>query len=71
MWIQQSSFFSSLEENDKRQYIKKLTLQSLKILPDPFNVADPDWTTDVSKLPDFDYPDICNYLLETPSEYIH
>ena len=69
MWVKKSSYFSSLEENDQQKYIEKLTLQSLKLLPDPFNVDDTDWNTDVTKLPDIHYPDICNYLLETPSEY--
>lgn len=69
MWEKHSSFFSALHEKDKVDYVKKLTLQSLKLLPDPFNIEDTEWEADVTKLPDIQYPDICIYLIETPSEF--
>ena len=69
MWEKHSAYYTSLGENDKKEYVKKLTLQNLKLLPDPFNIEDKNWSSDVTKLPDIDYPDIWNYLVETPSEF--
>ena len=70
MWKKQSSFFKSLtEEKDREQYIKKLTLQNEKLLPDPFNIEEKNWSNEVTLLPDIAYPDIWNYLVETPSEF--
>lgn len=70
MWKKHSSFFRALNnEKDRESYLKKLTLQNGKLLQDPFNIDAKEWSTDVKKLPDITYPDIWNYLIETPSEF--
>ena len=38
------------------------------MLPDPINVKK-EWSDDIVLLPDLTWPDIVNYLINTPSEY--
>ena len=62
-----SQYFLSLSENDQKASVKKLTVDTDKILPDPFAVTT-GWINDVTLLPDVAYPDIYSYLIVTPSE---
>ena len=50
-------------------YDKKLTTEDGKKLPDPKSLKD--WKNNVALLPDVNWPDIYNYLVNTPREYTH
>ena len=63
-----SQYFKDLEQTDKNRYVKKLTLNNEHVLPDPYAITD-GWEDNVLLLPDIAYPDIYNYLIETPSDY--
>ena len=63
-----SKYYDDLEESDKTRYVQKLTLNNNEILPDPYAISE-GWSNDVSRLPDVAYPDIYNYLIETPSDF--
>lgn len=69
MWKEKSDYFKGLEKEDQTSYIKKLTLNSGFLLPDPCNIKQSDWRSEESLLPDISFPDISFYLIETPSEY--
>lgn len=68
MWNQTSHYFENLENDDKDRYIKKLTLTDGTLLPDPYNIST-GWESDVLRLPDITWPDICSYLIDTPSDF--
>ena len=53
--------FKSLSEEDKKDYLLKLTLSTGEQLPDPF-ILHSNWSDDVSLLPDITYLDIYHYL---------
>ena len=63
-----SNYFNSLSSNDQEGYVAKLTLSNGEILPDPFNL-DQGWDDDVKLLPDISWPDIYNYLINSPSSF--
>ncbi|XP_065643270.1 uncharacterized protein LOC136075006 [Hydra vulgaris] len=63
-----SSCFINLNDEDKRNYLSKLTLCDGVVLPDPFSIKD-DWSNDVSLLPDKTWPEMYIYLIEMPSEF--
>ena len=63
-----SQYFTDLEPTDKQRYLKKLTLNNNHVLPNPYAITE-GWEDNVLLLPDIAYPDIYNYLIETPSEY--
>lgn len=70
MWflnMDQSEYVRSLSEDDRSNYIKKLTLSSGDLLPDPLSIAD--WSDDVQFLPDITNMDLVHYLIYTPSEF--
>ncbi|XP_057298496.1 uncharacterized protein LOC130629359 [Hydractinia symbiolongicarpus] len=69
IWKEESPYFKTLILEDRLHYKKKLTLENEVLLEDPFNIEEGNWTTDVKQLPDVCYPDIWNYLIETPSEF--
>ena len=70
IWKKESLYFKTLIlEEDRSHYKKKLTLGNEVVLEDPFNIEEGNWTTDVKQLSDVCYPDIWNYLIETPSEF--
>ena len=68
MWESPSAYFKDLDEADKPAYVKKLTLNNGTLLPDPISVKK-EWSDDIGLLPDLTWPDIVNYLINTPSEY--
>ena len=63
-----SKYFFSLSEEDKEGYKCKLTLSDGQILPDPYSLLN-NWKSDVALMPDTTWPDIYNYLINTPSNY--
>ena len=67
-WKKTSKYFDELVASDKTHYVKKLTLNNDKILPDPYSISE-GWSTETANFPDVTYPDIYNYLIETPSEF--
>ena len=64
-----SRYHESLDEESQLYYDKKLTTANGKKLPDPMSLKD--WKNNVALLPDVNWPDIYNYLVNTPSEYTH
>lgn len=64
-----SEYFLTLETEKQQLYKKKLTLSNGTSLADPSGIRTEFWEQDVSLLPDIDWPDIYNYLIDTPSEY--
>lgn len=54
---------------DAAAYKEKLLLSSGDYLPDPYSVADSQWSCDVSLWPKLEWPDIYTYLVERPSVY--
>ena len=63
-----SEYFQSLSEEDKKDYLAKLTLSTKEQLPDPF-ILHSNLSDDVSLLPDITYPDSYHYLIEYPSVF--
>ena len=63
--VSQSEYFKALTEENRTDYIKKLTLATGESLPDPFTLQN--WQTDVKLLPDITWGDIYVYLIEYPS----
>lgn len=68
MWSD-SSFFLSLDKDEKTSYIKKLTLANDEVLPDPYTLKK-DWQNDPKDLPDITFGDIHMYLVKSPSSGI-
>ena len=66
-----SAYFNSLSPSDKNCYKMKLTLVSgiTLHLTDPFAIKPSEWLNDVKKWPAIQWPEIYNYLIETPSVY--
>ena len=64
-----SSYYESLDEESQLHYDKKLTTEDGKKLPDPKSLKD--WKNNVALLPVVNWPDIYNYLVNTPREYTH
>ena len=65
---EESEYFESLSEEDKKGYLEKLTLSTGKQLPDPF-ILHSNWSDNVSLLLDISYPHIYLYLIEHPSQF--
>lgn len=66
MWGE-SDYYKSLDAEDKLFYKKKLTLGNGRTLPDPYFIGEDNWDCNVSKLPNVEWPDIYNYLIDKPS----
>ena len=64
----QSEYFLSLEPSEQSRYKRKLTLSDGTTLPDPCSLKN-DWKDDVLLLPDVSWPDVYNYLIDTPSDF--
>ena len=59
-WIE-SNYFKSLNKEDEARYKSKLTLSDGPMLPDPDTLDD--WKNDVTLLPDVNWPEVYNYLI--------
>ena len=64
-----SEYYKELDDTDKSDYKKKLTLANDKILPDPYFITDWEELEKVTSIPDIDFPVIYSYLVDTPSVY--
>ena len=64
-----SSYYESLDEESQLYYDRKLTTADGKKLLDPMSLKD--WKNNVASLPDVNWPDIYNFLVNTPSVYTH
>ena len=64
-----SPYFYELEDTDKQRYTEKL--DNLGVVDDPYveepSIVGEDWKS----WPSVEYPDIYNYLIQTPSVYTH
>ncbi len=60
-----SEYVDTLTKEDKEGYVRKLTLETGELLPDPFTLEN--WQSDVLLLPDVTWADIHNYFIEYPS----
>ena len=56
---------STLDDNCRYLYLKKLKLAGNSQLPNPYDLCG--WKNEVSLLPDISWPDIYNYLINHPS----
>ena len=65
---EKSEYFEFLSEEDKKDYLAKLTLSTGEQLPDPF-ILHSNWPDHVSLLPDITYPDIYHFLIEYQSQF--
>ena len=61
MWKRTSIYLDNLEKDDQTRYLDKLA--------DPYNISEA-WESNVLKLPDITWPDIYNYLIDNPSDFI-
>ena len=68
-WGTLSTYAEELSIEDRETYAKKLTLNNETLLPDPLNINDNKWSSDITFLPDLSWPDIVNYVINTPSEF--
>lgn len=64
-----TAYYNSLSPSDKNSYSKKLTLVSGIRLTDPFAIPPCQWVNDETKWPRIQWPEIYNYLIDTPSVY--
>jgi hypothetical protein len=59
-------YLSKLSPEDKSGYLRKSTLSSEKVLPDPYSLKASEWIVDLLVLPSITWPDIYSYLIEMP-----
>ena len=64
-----STYYNSLSVVDRQAYAAKLKLNNGVSLTDPFLISPCHWGTDPTKWPPLQWPDIHEYLIETPSIY--
>ena len=62
-----SIYYQELSKEAKRRYNEKLDMLHLKA--DPYTFSREEWSSDISFWPEVEYPDIYNYLINTPSPY--
>ncbi len=65
---------SSLSEENRQGYLKRLQLNSGVVLPDPYSISEQQWAnalTCVDKWPMLKFQNIEDYLIHTPSEFTH
>ena len=63
----ESDFFKQLDAADKKRYKEKLSKLGLRI--DPYLMDADQWSTSRNVWPSVEFPDICVYLLNSPSPY--
>ena len=65
-----STYFNSLSLVDRQAYAAKLTLVNGVSLTDPYSISAAQWVHNhPTKWPPLQWPDIHDYLIETPSLY--
>lgn len=62
-------YTATLSSSDRAGYLSKLVLSNGHQLPDPYSIPAEQWVVDRSKWPPISWPDIYNYLIQTPSVY--
>ena len=62
-----SIYYQELSKEAKRRYNEKLHMLHLKA--EPYTFSREEWSSDISFWPEVEYPDIYNYLINTPSPY--
>jgi len=63
----ESSYYKELSEDDKVRYKEKMRM--LEMHTDPYLLPTDRWSTDRKVWPTVEFPDICVYLLNSPSPY--
>ena len=59
--------YQELSKEAKHRYNEKLDMLHLKA--DPYTFSYEEWSSDISLWPEVEYPDIYDYLINTPSPY--
>lgn len=62
-----SNCFNNLNDDDRKAYLKKLTLENNERLPDPYEIET--WVEDINKFPIITWRDVTEYLIDSPSIY--
>ena len=65
---QYSEYSATLSKEDFVRYQEMLMLTSGEQLTDPYLLKDK-WTDDIASLPEITWPDVSEYLIDTPSTY--
>ena len=63
----ESDFFKQLDARGKRRYDEKLEI--LGLCSDPYATTSEDWESDPDYWPNVEFPDIFNYLIDSPSPH--
>ena len=63
----ESSYYNQLDQEGKARYKQKLDL--VKLNKDPYLLCPGSWSTDRALWPSVEFPDICVYLINSPSPY--
>ena len=63
----ESTFFKELSKEDKVRYKEKMTMLGMRT--DPYLLPTDEWSTNKKVWPTVEFPDICVYLLNSPSPY--
>ena len=63
----ESDFFKQLDARGKRRYDEKLEI--LGLCSDPYATTSEDWESDPDCWPNVEFPDILNYLIDSPSPH--
>ena len=63
-----SQYYAALSKEDQKRYKSKLTLSDGHALPDPYTLQE-GWKNEVTLMPDTTWPDVYNYLINTPSSF--
>ena len=63
----ESEFFKQLDVADKKRYKEKLSKLGLRT--DPYLLSGDQWSTSRNVWPSVEFPDICVYLINSPSPY--
>ena len=63
----ESEYFRQLSDDDRLRYNEKMA--KLELQTDPYLLSIDQWTPERSHWPSVEYPDICVYLINSPSPY--
>ena len=59
-------YFDSLKEESRSHYLKKL--QAVQLNECPYRLPADVWLDDPTQWPDIEYPDVYDYLINTPGQ---
>lgn len=65
--VHTGKYVENLSPVDRDCYVNKITLETGVKLPDPYSLKE--WQFDMKKWPALQWPDIYNYLINSPSVY--